>query len=115
MSGPLDSKTPRPLGPALPELQRPISTLPLASPPILSRAKAYLRAHPVLFLALLTPGIPEYLSGSSPFANIVLNPVWFALGLLLNLGMYVPGVLLIREAQIRWNKGWATVLALGAA
>jgi hypothetical protein len=79
------------------------------------RVARYLRSHPVLFLALLTPGIPEYLSGSSALADIVLNPGWFVLGLLFNLGMYVPGVLLIREAQVRWNKGWATVLALGAA
>ncbi len=82
---------------------------------ILARVGRYLRAHPILFLALLTPGIPEYLSGSSAFANILLNPGWFVLGLLFNLGMYVPGVLLIREAQVRWNKGWATVLALAAA
>jgi hypothetical protein len=68
-----------------------------------------------LFLALLTPGIPEYLSGSSAFAAIVLNPFWFVLGLSFNLAMYLPGVLLIREAQVRWGKGWATVFTLGAA
>jgi hypothetical protein len=84
-------------------------------PGVLLRASQLLRRHPILFLALLTPGIPEYLSGSSPLADIVLNPGWFVLGLGFNLGMYVPGVLLIREAQIRWDKGWATVLALGAA
>jgi hypothetical protein len=82
---------------------------------VLARTGHCLRSHPILFLALLTPGIPEYLSGSSAFANIVLNPVWFVLGLGFNLGMYVPGVLLIREAQVRWNRGWATVLVLGAA
>ncbi|MCI4369751.1 MAG: hypothetical protein L3J81_00300 [Thermoplasmata archaeon] len=32
-----------------------------------------------------------------------------------NLGLYVPGVLLIREARIRWNAGWGSVLLLGAA
>lgn len=80
-----------------------------------SRVAHFLRRHPILFLALLTPGIPEYLSGSSPLSNIVLDPGWFLLGLGFNLGMYVPGALLIREAQVRWDKGWATVLALGAA
>jgi hypothetical protein len=94
------------------------SSLPLSSPPprrLGARLRAFLRAHPILFLALLTPGIPEYLSGSSPFANIVLDPAWFALGLAFNLALYLPGVLLIREAFVRWNKGWATVLTLGAA
>jgi hypothetical protein len=79
------------------------------------RFKAYLKRHPILFLALLTPGIPEYLSGSSPLANLVFNPFWLLLGFAFNLGMYLPGVLLVREARIRWNKGWATVLTLGAA
>ncbi|MGI0128719.1 MAG: hypothetical protein ACREEC_00955, partial [Thermoplasmata archaeon] len=96
----------------------PLATSPNApsSPSNLwARVRSFLKAHPILFLALLTPGIPEYLSGSSAFAAIVLNPFWFVLGLSFNLAMYVPGVLLIREAQVRWNKGWATVLALGAA
>jgi hypothetical protein len=110
---------PEPLDPPLPPDRAPGSVSPgplsVVSPTISARAKSYLRAHPILFLTLLTPGIPEYLSGSSAFANIVLNPIWFVLGLAFNLGMYVPGVLLVREAQIRWNKGWATVLALGAA
>jgi hypothetical protein len=92
---------------------------PVGPPPFragfLTRSRKFLRRHPILFLALLTPGIPEYLSGSSALADILLNPGWFVLGLLFNLGMYVPGVLLVREAQVRWNKGWATVLALGAA
>lgn len=103
----LASPTPPPPDPVF------IHALPGAS--VFARFKAFLKRHPVIFLALLTPGIPEYLSGSSPFSNIIYNPAWFVLGLLFNLGMYVPGVLLIREAQIRWKKGWATVLLLGAA
>jgi hypothetical protein len=35
--------------------------------------------------------------------------------LVLNLGLYGSGVILIREAIVRWNKAWATVLLLGAA
>jgi hypothetical protein len=91
------------------------SVSPLSRSGILARFAAFLRRNPILFLILICPGIPEYLSGSSAFYNIVADPLWFVLGLIFNLGMYVPGVLLIREAQVRWNKGWATVLALGAA
>jgi hypothetical protein len=75
----------------------------------------YFKSHPILLLLVLTPGIPEYLSGSSALNGIILNPGWFVFGLAANLGMYGPGVLLIREAKVRWQKGWATVLALGAA
>lgn len=75
----------------------------------------FLRAHPVICLLLLTPGIPEYLSSSSYLNAIVLNPALFLLQLAANLGLYGPGVLLIHEARVRWNKGWATVLLLGAA
>lgn len=83
--------------------------------PLLAELKAFLRAHAVVCLLLLSPGIPEYLSGSSPVNALVLNPAQFAFQLVANLGMYGPGVLLVREAKIRWNKGLATVLLLGAA
>ena len=76
---------------------------------------AWLKAHPILCLALLTPGLPEYLSSSSPLLNLVANPAWFFLGLALNVGQYTGGALLIREAAIRWHKGWATVAFLGLA
>ncbi len=56
----------------------------------------YLRARPILVLLLMSPGLPEYLSGSSPLNAIALNPAWFVLQLGLNLGLYGPGVLLIR-------------------
>ena len=39
----------------------------------------------------------------------------FLFQLLANLGLYGSGVLLIYEAKVRWEKGWATVLLLGAA
>jgi hypothetical protein len=76
---------------------------------------AYFRRHPVLLLLAFSPGIPEYLSGSSPTAYLVVNPVVFLLFLGLNLGLYGPGVLLVREALVRWQKGWAAALCLGAA
>ena len=76
---------------------------------------AFLRAHPILCLALLTPGIPEYLSTSSPLLNIGLNPAWFFLQLAINVGQYTAGALLVREAVIRWQKGWGTTFLLGLA
>jgi hypothetical protein len=75
----------------------------------------FLRRHPIICLLLLSPGIPEYISGSSPTNAIVLNPAMFVFQILANLGLYGPGVLLVREAMVRWKKGWATVLLLGAA
>ncbi|MDA4119931.1 MAG: hypothetical protein OK436_05030 [Thaumarchaeota archaeon] len=75
----------------------------------------YLKSHPVALLLALTPGIPEYLSSSSPINAIVLNPFMFLFQILANLGLYGSGVLLIYEAKVRWRKGWATVLLLGAA
>lgn len=84
-------------------------------PPWPARVLGFLRRHPVVCLLLLSPGIPEYISGSSPTNAIVLDPPRFAFQLLLNLGLYGPGVLLVREAMIRWHKGWASVLLLGAA
>jgi hypothetical protein len=76
---------------------------------------AFFRRHPVLLLLAFTPGIPEYLSGSSSFALLAGNPVVFLLFLGLNLGLYGPGVLLVREALVRWRPGWAGVILLGAA
>lgn len=80
-----------------------------------SRGLAFLRRHPVLCLVALTPGIPEYLSGSSSAAGIVIDPFVFAIFLAINVAMYGPGVLLIREAMIRWRKGWASFAALAVA
>ena len=76
---------------------------------------SYLKARPLLCLLILTPGIPEYLSGSSNMALLVISPPVFFLLLAANLGLYGSGVILIREAKIRWNKGWASVFLLGAA
>jgi hypothetical protein len=75
----------------------------------------YLRRHPILVLFLMTPGIPEYLSGSSSFVSLIVNPAWFFLALGINAAMYTVGALVIREVVLLWNKGWPTVFALGAA
>lgn len=82
---------------------------------IWARFTALLRSHPVLVLVLLSPGIPEYLSGSTSMANLVMNPVLFLLLLGLNVGLYSTGILLVREAVVRWGKGWASIFLLGFA
>jgi hypothetical protein len=79
------------------------------------RVVAFFRRHPVLLFLCFTPGIPEYLSGSSPTAALVYAPGGFLLFVALNLGLYGPGVLLVREAFVRWKPGWAGLLLLGSA
>lgn len=69
----------------------------------------------MLLLLCFSPGIPEYLSGSTAVADLVLAPGVFVLFLALNLALYGPGVLLVREALVRWRKGWVAVLCLGSA
>ena len=76
--------------------------------------RAFFRAHPALFLGLLAPMV-EYLTGSTQISWLVMNPPLFFAFLAQNLGSYGLAVLLIREARVRWRKGWATVLILGAA
>src|SRR5690349_1373557 len=82
---------------------------------MLSKLVRFLKSHPILFLLLLTPGIPEYLSASSQITLLVINPILFFLFLGANIGLYGSGVILIREAMIRWKKGWASVFLLGVA
>lgn len=64
---------------------------------------------------MLTPGIPEYLTGSSKISSLIFDPPSFFVGIVLNICLYSAGVLLIREFSIRFNKGWASILALGCA
>jgi hypothetical protein len=75
----------------------------------------FLRSHPVVLLLLLTPGIPEYLSGSSAVNALILNPPLFLFQIAANAGLYGSGALLIHEAKVRWRKGWGAVLILGLA
>jgi hypothetical protein len=96
---------------AVPELSGPTG----ARSTRIGSAFGFFGRHPVLLLLLLSPGIPEYLSPSSPLYVVLMDPGRFFLLLLLNLGLYGSGVLLIREARVRWKKGWGSVLLMGAA
>jgi hypothetical protein len=69
-----------------------------------------LKIAPVLVLFLLSPIIGEVLSGSTPLLSFI-NPVV----LLLEVGLYGCGAVIVRELAIRWQKGLPTVLTLGAA
>ena len=60
-------------------------------------------------------GIPEDPSGSSNLTGLLWNPAVFGAFLLLNIAMYTPGALLVREAMVRWKGGWGTVAVLGVA
>ena len=82
---------------------------------VVSKLVRFFKSHPLLFLLSLTPGIPEYLSASSQLTLLVISPLLFFGLLLANLGLYGSGVILIREAMIRWKKGWASVFLLGVA
>src|SRR3989442_7287053 len=82
---------------------------------MLSRLVRFLKSHPLVFLLLLTPGIPEYLSASSQLTLLVISPILFFGLLAANFGLYGSGVILIREAMIRWKRGWASVFLLGVA
>ena len=61
-------------------------------------------------LALLSPVLAELGTGSSPPLEFF-NPISFAL----LLGLYGAGVLVVREITVIWNKGWASVIVMGAA
>jgi hypothetical protein len=61
----------------------------------------------VFTLALLSPLIAEYLSGSLSLAQITAMPVMLA--------MYGGGAVLIRESVRRSGRGWPSILLLGLA
>ena len=96
-----------------------MNTNPAAAPPIqprqsrLARLRGRLpkRFHvlgPGMALYLLSPVVAELCSGATP----AFNYIFFGWMLCL---MYGGGAILIREATLRWNKGWPTILALGVA
>lgn len=68
------------------------------------------RVTPGLLLFLLAPMIGELFSGNTPLL-VYFNPLVFAV----NTSFYGSAALLIREAALRWHKGWPTIFTLGAA
>jgi hypothetical protein len=77
--------------------------------------RAWIHRHKAaLALVLLSPAIAELLSGSTPITELFVAPAAFALGFGFDLMLYGSGVLLVREAAVRWRKGWMTILLLGA-
>jgi hypothetical protein len=68
------------------------------------------RLAPVLVLLFLSPVVAELLSGSTPLSS------FFApFSLLLEVGLYGAGAVLIRELARRRGLGWSRILVLGAA
>jgi hypothetical protein len=65
---------------------------------------------PVVALFIMAPVFSELLSGYLPIAKF-----FQPLSLALNIAFYSSGAILIRELLVRWNKGWPTLLVLGAA
>lgn len=63
------------------------------------------RFLPVMVLILLAPLVAEVLPGSTPLTMPGL--------LLLDLLIYGPGALLIRELVRRRGRGWASILLVG--
>jgi hypothetical protein len=69
-----------------------------------------MKIKPWVALFLLAPAFGEVTCGNTPpakFGDVV--------GLVFMTILYGGGALLIREAVVRWNKGWGTLLLLGAA
>lgn len=65
---------------------------------------------PAFLLLILSPLFAEIISGATPLF-MIFNP----LVVLLFVSFYGSGSLLIRELTHRWQKGWPTILMLGAA
>jgi len=79
-------------------------------PPDTTTVSGRQRSYAVVALVLLATVLAEALTGSTPVPMLV-NPLTF----LFVAGNHGACALLIREATVRWNKGWASVLLLGAA
>ncbi len=64
---------------------------------------------PWLLLILFSITFAEFLTGSTPVLTPLLDPV----SAIFLVGLYGGGVLLVRDAAVRWSKGWPTIFALG--
>jgi len=66
--------------------------------------------HPAVTLLIVSPVVGELLSSSAPPAVFFIPGVF-----VLFVCLYGAGALLIRELAVRWNRGWPSILLLGAA
>ncbi len=98
-------------GVASPEAGPPLPGAPEARPLPTGMRRWFHKWLPVLTLMFLAALLPELLTGSTPVPLLITTPP----GILSLLALYGCGALLIREASVRWRKGWAAVLPLGAA
>ncbi len=73
------------------------------------------RARFLVLLAITTPGIPEYLTGSWKLSTLGSNPLGFSFFLAMNIGLYTMVALLIREFAVAYSKGWVSIFILGCA
>ncbi len=71
------------------------------------------RRKMIIVLMIVTPGIPEYMTGSTMLDPLLYSIPVFIANLLIDLALYPTGALLIREFSIRFNKGWGSILTLG--
>src|SRR5579863_338192 len=65
------------------------------------------KIQPAWFLFFFAPLTVEYVSGSSQYLNAFVHVA--------NLLLYGAGTILIREARVRWRKGWLAVFILAVA
>ena len=65
------------------------------------------KIQPAWFLFFFAPLTVEYVSGSSQYLNAFVHVA--------NLLLYGAGTILIREARVRWRKGWLAVFILSVA
>ncbi len=68
-----------------------------------------------LILAVLSPMIAEFLTGSTSLFIFFPNPLIGCVGFLFLLAGYGGGVLLVREVSVITGRGWGAILPLGAA
>jgi len=83
--------------------------IPAASPPR-KRSRLTEKGRALWTLALFSPVFAELMSGSSPPLEF-----FFPLSFAFLLGLYGAGVLIMRELAVIWDKGWPSIILLGAA
>ncbi len=70
----------------------------------------WLQERPAWVLFVVAPLLAEVFSGSTPLDEFISPPTFLSLMML-----YGSGAVLVREAVVRWRKGWPSLLLLGFA